>query len=87
MKRIKWAGLFCFLWAATAGCPPQRIVGRPAWVVSHQHEKYSSETYLTGTGEGSTPEQAAQAAREDLIAKLNMQLGIILQEKKVIKKF
>jgi hypothetical protein len=51
-------------------------------VVSHQHEKYSNETYLIGTGEGRTLEEASQAAREDLIAKLNMQLGIILQEKK-----
>jgi hypothetical protein len=57
-------------------------VGRPAWVVSHQHEKYSKETYLTGTGEGGNFEEAAEAARKDLIAKLNMQLGIILQEKK-----
>jgi len=82
MTRIKWAGLFCFLCAATAGCPPKRTVGRPAWVVSHQHEKYSTETYLTGTGEGRSLEEASQAAKKDLIAKLNMRLGIILQEKK-----
>ena len=82
MKLIKWAGLFCFLLSATAGCPPQRLVGRPAWVVSHQHEKYSNETYLTGTGEGSSLEEASQAAREDLIDKLKMRLGIILREKK-----
>jgi hypothetical protein len=82
MRAIKWAGLFCFLWAATAGCPPKRKVGRPAWVVSHEHEKYSKETYLTGTGEGRTLEEAAEAARKNLIAKLNMQLGIILREKK-----
>lgn len=82
MKLIKWAGLFCFLCTATAGCPPKRTVGRPAWVVSHEHEKFSKETYLTGTGEGRTLEEASQAARDDLVAKLNMQLGVILQEKK-----
>ena len=82
MKLIKWAGLFCFLLSATAGCPPRRLVGRPAWVVSHNHEKYSNETYLTGTGEGSSLEEASQAAREDLIDKLKMRLGIILREKK-----
>ena len=82
MKLIKWAGLFCFLCTASTGCPPKRTVGRPAWVVSHEHEKFSKETYLTGTGEGSTLEEASQAARADLIAKLNMQLGIILREKK-----
>jgi hypothetical protein len=82
MKLIKWAGLFCFLWTATTGCPPKRTVGRPAWVVSHEHEKFSKETFLTGTGEGRTLEEASQAAREDLIDKLSMQLGLILKEKK-----
>ncbi len=81
MKVIKWAGLFCFILAAAWGCVPRRTVGRPAWVVAHQHEKFPSETYLTGTGEGSTPEQAAQAARDDLNTQLKMRLGIILQEK------
>jgi hypothetical protein len=82
MRRIKWAGLFCFLWAVFSGCPPQRIVGRPAWVANHQHDKYRSESYLIGTGEGSTREKAAQAAREDLISQLKIHLGLILQEKK-----
>lgn len=82
MKLIKWAGLFCFLLTAASGCPPQRVVGRPAWVVSHQHERFRSETYLTGTGEGLTSEQAARAAQEDLISQLKTQLGVILQEKK-----
>jgi hypothetical protein len=81
MTVIKWAGLFCFIVAAASGCAPRRMVGRPAWVVTHQHEKFPSETYLTGTGEGRTPEQAAQAARDDLTTQLKMRLGIILQEK------
>ncbi len=62
-----------------AGCMHARI-GRPAWMVSRQHQSYPPARYIVGVGEGISLEAAEKEARADLSTVLDQKFAAALSQ-------
>jgi hypothetical protein len=67
-----------------SGCVPA-LSGRPAWLVARQSPEYPAPRYLTGAGQASTAGEAERLAREDLIARLQAELGLELRRRAALE--